>query len=401
MSNFERTQSDGVWINGYVVPRADFEDLDRKQFEAVNGDRGGAYSPSSAIRVGGSGLQVTGPTVVTGRGGPGSIVVSAGFLRLMGAEWPRLDAGHPGRERRIVCSTLPRLATPRFMWATRLDTPAGIQSVALGLDLGDPDKASPSPTCLVPLRVHDGARLASATFTFRVSKRSRRSPGPAVPPRFRVIAVSLDGDVIPLGASSLGADAAGYAGPAAPTTAAEWTLDGAPQAFVYECTTDHVINRGSFGYFAEIVEEVSADEALAVERKADVRCATTGNVALSGALNVDGIAVATGDRVLVRAQTSSAQNGIYVANTGGAWSRADDLNEPADFSPGFIVGVTAGIQNRNKFFQCLGPSRSGASTITLGTTSISFGSIADATPKGNVYTAVVLDFDGIADMRWQ
>lgn len=55
-----------------------------------------------------------------------------------------------------------------------------------------------------------------------------------------------------------------------------------------------------------------------------VRVKTVGNSALSGAVNVDGVVVATGDRVLVGSQTDGTQNGIYVANSGGVWTLAAD-----------------------------------------------------------------------------
>ncbi|HYE07660.1 MAG TPA: glycosyl hydrolase family 28-related protein [Planctomycetota bacterium] len=54
-----------------------------------------------------------------------------------------------------------------------------------------------------------------------------------------------------------------------------------------------------------------------------VEVATTGNIALSGLLTIDGHTVSSGDRVLVRAQSSSTENGIYVA-AAGAWARASD-----------------------------------------------------------------------------
>jgi hypothetical protein len=50
-----------------------------------------------------------------------------------------------------------------------------------------------------------------------------------------------------------------------------------------------------------------------------------GNITLSGLQTVDGVALAAGDRVLVRGQSTSAENGIYLAGA-GAWSRAPDAD---------------------------------------------------------------------------
>lgn len=61
--------------------------------------------------------------------------------------------------------------------------------------------------------------------------------------------------------------------------------------------------------------------------------ASTGNIDLAtgGFLSVDGVTVADGDRVLVKDQTTSSQNGIYVAHS-GAWTRATDANSAPELS---------------------------------------------------------------------
>ncbi|QWA30505.1 hypothetical protein [Pseudomonas sp. RC3H12] len=79
----------------------------------------------------------------------------------------------------------------------------------------------------------------------------------------------------------------------------------------------------------------------ASDLKPSVRVATTGPIALSGLQAIDGIALPAGGRVLVKDQANAAQNGIYVASA-NAWVRAQDANENAEFSPGFIVAVQAG-----------------------------------------------------------
>jgi len=387
MAHFQRTQSDAVWGVGYTVPRTDFEDLDRKQFQAINGDRGGCWGPSAPIEIDGAGVQVTGPTEVT-RGG----TVSAPCT-LTDPSWPRFGPVHPLRQRRLVCSPLDRLATPRFFWMTRHTWPVGVQSLALGTKQAE---TVTTPSCIVPLRVHDGATLAAVTFKFRVP--SPRNAAPEAMPKFRVFRVDLDGNATDLKATILND---GFDGPAQVASAAEWYASGAAQSFVYTCDQHNVIDRASYSYLAQIVEEASSEESLSVERKEDARCATTGNVSLTGAANVDGVTVATGDRVLVLAQTNTAQNGIWIANTSGPWTRAFDLNHQEHFSPGFIVGVTEGIQNRNRFFRCASPSRSARFPIGVGTTAVIFRSLGESNPVGNIYTSILLDFTNIQDMRWQ
>ena len=51
----------------------------------------------------------------------------------------------------------------------------------------------------------------------------------------------------------------------------------------------------------------------------------TGNVSLTGAATVDGVTLATGDRIACFDQTTATENGIYVVDTTGAWTRASDF----------------------------------------------------------------------------
>ncbi|TAU26205.1 hypothetical protein ELI48_08460 [Rhizobium ruizarguesonis] len=75
--------------------------------------------------------------------------------------------------------------------------------------------------------------------------------------------------------------------------------------------------------------------------KGPCRCATTANIALYGEQTIDGIAAVTGNRVLVKTQTASYENGIYVADT-GQWRRSKDFNRNNDVVEGTQVLVTDG-----------------------------------------------------------
>jgi len=62
--------------------------------------------------------------------------------------------------------------------------------------------------------------------------------------------------------------------------------------------------------------------------KPAVRVATTANITLNGLQTIDGVALVANDRVLVKDQTTTSQNGIWLVSS-TAWSRAPD----ADNSP--------------------------------------------------------------------
>ena len=102
--------------------------------------------------------------------------------------------------------------------------------------------------------------------------------------------------------------------------------------------------------------------------KASVRVATTANITLTNTQTVDGIALAVGNRVLVKNQTTGADNGIYVVAT-TAWIRAEDCdNTPGiEVSSGMFTFVEEGTANADS-----GWVLTTDGTITVGTTALSF-----------------------------
>lgn len=103
--------------------------------------------------------------------------------------------------------------------------------------------------------------------------------------------------------------------------------------------------------------------------KDPVRVASTANVNVTtgGLLTIDGIALSASDRVLLKDQTTASENGIYSAAS-GAWSRASDANTSALMLPGFGVRVVQGTVNAGRLY-----ALTTTGTITLGTTSLTFG----------------------------
>lgn len=108
-----------------------------------------------------------------------------------------------------------------------------------------------------------------------------------------------------------------------------------------------------------LAEPVNADDAATkgyvdaraagLDPKASVRVATTANITLSGTQTIDGVALNVGDRVLVKDQTTGSQNGIYVV-AAGSWSRASDMDEPAEMTAGVFFFVEEGSTNADAGF---------------------------------------------------
>ena len=89
------------------------------------------------------------------------------------------------------------------------------------------------------------------------------------------------------------------------------------------------------------------------------------DLVLDGAQTVNGIAVTTGDRVLVMAQTNPVENGIYDV-TSTAWDRSADFDGNRDVTTNTTVVVAVNGQ-APIMYRC-----TAALPITIGSTSITF-----------------------------
>lgn len=106
--------------------------------------------------------------------------------------------------------------------------------------------------------------------------------------------------------------------------------------------------------------------------KKAVRVVAVANTALTGgaSLSIDSVSLANGDDVLLSAQTTASQNGIYtVSGIGSAYAltRRTDSDASSEVSPGMAIWVSEGT-NYLKTLWILNTLGS----ITLDTTSLSF-----------------------------
>lgn len=102
-----------------------------------------------------------------------------------------------------------------------------------------------------------------------------------------------------------------------------------------------------------------------VSIKAPCRVATTGNITLNGLQTIDGVALASGDRVLVWAQTNPVLNGIYAADTSD-WQRDVDFSGIGDSVEGTLVGVNEGTSYPVSFWRLT------TDAPVIGTSSLTF-----------------------------
>lgn len=416
-----RTQPDATWNNGgaggYVPLRSDWEDLDRKVFQAINGDLGGTWAPSSPIIIQGSGLQASGLAV--DYAGSLESLSGARFFFTNGGPgpWPKFlivnGKPHALSSRTILQSTITRRARPHVAnWQTNL-TYACVQANGGGAEIYQPTGVVTASGFVLLLRTHNQATLSKATLRFRVALPHNAAPGLTI--RMRIVR-TRGGVIQPLASAAAGADANGWI-PMLPNPAsgAAWFDGGNVQSLIYPCDQNNVIDTSQYLYFAHIEDEVGQtitepDGLFLIQRKAPVRLAGAGagmfiqpgaGVApvptRTGMITIDGVTTVPGDRVL-----DTTGGGIVIANL-AAWTRASDCQENVDFTPGFIVAVTEGTAfggGDMRFTSCDGLGHA----FDLGFDAVNFaprGSAADVPATGNLFHSVQLDFTGIANMQFQ
>ena len=107
------------------------------------------------------------------------------------------------------------------------------------------------------------------------------------------------------------------------------------------------------------------DSAIAgLEWKNSAAVATTANITLSGLQTIDGYTTLAADRVLVKNQTTTSQNGIYVAAS-GAWSRSADANTTLLLNNATLYVVNGTLNTDTAWTQSTANPTIGSSAITF------------------------------------
>ena len=106
--------------------------------------------------------------------------------------------------------------------------------------------------------------------------------------------------------------------------------------------------------------------AAGLDPKDSCKVATTANITLSGTQTIDGVSVSAGDRVLVKNQSSSSANGIYICSA-DAWARSTDMATGSN-AAGASMFIEQGTVNGEMGFVCT--SNKGADVV--GTNDLTF-----------------------------
>ena len=115
------------------------------------------------------------------------------------------------------------------------------------------------------------------------------------------------------------------------------------------------------------------------------RVATTANINLSNALEngdtLDGITLATGNKVLVKDQTDATENGIYNVVASGTATRDTDYDTVAELA-GQLVIVQEGSTNADKIFLCTTDNSGSIGSVNIVFTVVTPSNVGDVTLTG-------------------
>ena len=169
----------------------------------------------------------------------------------------------------------------------------------------------------------------------------------------------------------------------------KFTTDGSTLSNIRVATTPSNINDAASKSYVDAT-------ANGLDVKNSVRAATTaaGTLASDFANGdaIDGVTLATNDRILIKDQADGSENGIYTVNASGAPTRATDFDADAEVTAGAFTFVEEGTINGDT-----GHVLSTNGAITVGTTAITFTQFSGAglltagtglTKSGNTLNAV-------------
>ncbi len=126
--------------------------------------------------------------------------------------------------------------------------------------------------------------------------------------------------------------------------------------------------------------------------KNEVRAATTTNgtlaTAFANASAIDGVTLATGDRILLKNQTTQTENGIYVVAASGAPTRATDADSTTDLNNATVVVTDGTVNTGLSFTQTTKNPTVGSSNIIFAQYSVGTNYVAGA---GLTLTSVTFD----------
>lgn len=300
MSHLLRVWKDISLVRGFVTG-VEMRDLDENTFKAINGDDGGVWNPSNPIKIAGAGVAI----VAEWRGNGAGFEVRTypnkpiSFEEGSEQDYFGLAVGHEGRTPNVTTTLQHALTleperftafygteTSRFQISPTnlypmyglVDNVGNTRENVLA-NAGLYDDLIPQFACA--LNVYDGGVFDNVVLHFSVDHDTVvPNTLPYFLPRMRIIAVSNEGEIIPLRAEDATTDASGLVKIASPVSGTAWYNSGNVQTFTYVCNVPHTVDLSKYSYFIEIYAQYPAQNPLFVSNSFYSAVATFKDVAI-------------------------------------------------------------------------------------------------------------------------
>ena len=335
-----------------ALGRGDCLALDQQLMQAICGDAGGCWAPTTPIIVSGAtfGLFLTGPLRIVG---PSATLKTQGASRFVCAvgDFPILGdllnpaTVHAGTTRTIKSSILRARGIPYAQLVPSIAADGTfhgeMQTVSYATQAWNADGPTPT-TFLCPIEVHHFSTIVSVTFSF--ASRSTHATVPT-PPKARVMRVDTYGTAAPLTSMSAGADSSGWVAFPTPSSATLYDNGGAFNSWTVTCDQNNLANNSSYTYHVEVIEEQNGQVTPILQ---PVDLVTDAQANVFGSLPYFGtLAPFVGARVLYKDQPDPTSNGVYMLPGNGSggpglWGtqyRPDDLSTGATPALGTQISV--------------------------------------------------------------
>lgn len=245
MANFTREREDRDWYRGLKVPASVIRNIDEKTKKAVSGS-GGTWNPSSAIVLGGAGLELQCGLQLSGT----ATVAPAGDARFVfdDDDYFVIDGG------------VGAYTADSFL--ELMGGPSSIPFEVHGLEDYVPASDGAARQLITrrngamvrcPLKLPNGYVLAYVLVYFQVG--TAHANVPAYMPRCRVVRIDASGVIEPVPGDTSNADADGWVSVARPATGADWYNSGNTQYHQHAFANAEPVDTSLYSYAVEWVDE--------------------------------------------------------------------------------------------------------------------------------------------------
>lgn len=173
--------------------------------------------------------------------------------------------------------------------------------------------------------------------------------------------------------------------PAVDTTDTTQAASGTTKKYIRSSELNFYLEAQGLTTYAAVLAASTTALTVTYSNGASGVGATLTNAGAQIALTLDGVTLAVADRVLIKNQASTFQNGIYVVTTVGTgatnWvlTRATDYDQAAEIIQYGVVLVNQGTVSAGLLYQ-----ETGAGPWTIGTTPITFAQYSAGSPSNAV-----------------